>query len=111
MSLQRTFAGGAALATFAFRAAPMFFERVKKDIQRPIDPSPRAPDIASWPSQGLHATWIGHSTVAISIDGFTILTDPVFSARIGIRIGPLTLGLKRLVAPAAPLSTIPRPDL
>ena len=111
MPLQRTLAGAGALASFAFRAAPMFFERVKKDIQRQIDPAPFTPDVAAWPRHGLHATWIGHSTVALSIDGFTILTDPVFSARIGIRVGPLTLGLKRLVAPAAPLSTIPRPDL
>src|SRR5947209_5972511 len=94
------------LAAFAYRAAPMFFERVKADIKRPVEPSPRIPQIATWSNEGLHATWIGHSTVALSIDGFTILTDPVFSSRIGIRVGPVTLGLKRLVAPAAPLSTI-----
>jgi L-ascorbate metabolism protein UlaG (beta-lactamase superfamily) len=99
------------LATFALRAAPLFFERVRKDIKRPVDPAPRTPDVALWPTDGLHATWIGHSTVALSIDGFTILTDPVFSSRIGIRIGPVTLGLKRLVAPAATLDAIPHPDL
>lgn len=101
----------ATLATFAFRAAPMFFERVKADLQRPVEHSPRVPQIASWTERGLHATWIGHSTVLLSIDGFTILTDPVFSTRIGIRLGPVTVGLKRLVAPAAPIASIPRPDL
>jgi L-ascorbate metabolism protein UlaG (beta-lactamase superfamily) len=99
------------LAAFALRAAPLFFERVKDDIQRPVDPAPRRPNVALWPQDGLHATWIGHSTVVLSIDGFTVLTDPVFSSRIGIRIGPVTLGLKRLVAPAVTLNAIPRPDL
>jgi L-ascorbate metabolism protein UlaG (beta-lactamase superfamily) len=104
-------AGMGGLAAFALRAAPLFFERVKKDIKRPVDPAPRTPNVAGWPTDGLHATWIGHSTVALSIDGFTVLTDPVFSSRIGIRIGPVTIGLKRLVAPAATLDAIPRPDL
>jgi len=99
------------LAAFALRAAPLFFERVKDDIKRPVDPAPHTPNVAGWPTDGLHATWVGHSTVALSIDGFTVLTDPVFSSRIGIRIGPVTLGLKRLVAPAATLDAIPRPDL
>jgi L-ascorbate metabolism protein UlaG (beta-lactamase superfamily) len=36
----------------------------------------------------VRAAWIGHSTVLIRVDGFTILTDPVFSRRIGIGIGP-----------------------
>src|SRR4029077_140353 len=104
-------AGMGGLAAFALRAAPLFFERVKRDIKRPVDPAPRAPNVAGWPTDGLHATWIGHSTVALSIDGFTVLTDPVFGSRIGIRIGPVTLGLKRLVAPAATLDAIPHPDL
>jgi L-ascorbate metabolism protein UlaG (beta-lactamase superfamily) len=59
----------------------------------------------------MQAAWIGHSTVLISIDGFTILTDPVFSERIGIKIGPFTVGLKRLVQPAVPLVELPVPDL
>jgi L-ascorbate metabolism protein UlaG (beta-lactamase superfamily) len=71
----------------------------------------RHPQIASWPKRGLHAAWIGHSTVAISIDGFLILTDPVFSNRIGLNFGPLTIGMKRLVEPAVTLADLPRPDL
>ena len=42
--------------------------------------------------QGLHAAWLGHSTVLLKIDGYTILTDPVFSTRAGIHLGPITLG-------------------
>lgn len=69
------------------------------------------PRLDLWPQQGLHAAWIGHSTVVLSIDGFIVLTDPVFSNRIGIGLGPVTLGLKRLVAPPLTLAQIPRPDL
>jgi L-ascorbate metabolism protein UlaG (beta-lactamase superfamily) len=59
----------------------------------------------------LQAAWIGHSTVLIRVDGFSILTDPVFSTRIGIRIGPFTIGMKRLVHPAIDLSQVGIPDL
>lgn len=99
------------LAAFALRAAPHFFRRVRNDLKRPVEPAGRIPQIGAWPDRGLHAAWIGHSTVFLSIDGFRILTDPVFSARIGVRVGPVTIGLKRLVAPAAALRSIPRPDL
>jgi len=49
--------------------------------------------------------------VLLSIDGFIVLTDPVFSNRIGIELGLVTLGLKRLVEPALTNSEILRPDL
>ncbi len=45
------------------------------------------------------------------MDGFTILTDPVFSTRVGIKIGPFTLGIKRLVHPALRFPELPVPDL
>lgn len=59
----------------------------------------------------MYAAWIGHSTVLLKIDGVTILTDPVFSRRVGIRLGPMTLGIKRLVEAAVPLKDLPRIDL
>jgi L-ascorbate metabolism protein UlaG (beta-lactamase superfamily) len=31
---------------------------------------------------GLHVTWLGHSTMLVSIDGALFLTDPVFSNRV-----------------------------
>ncbi len=64
-----------------------------------------------WSDKGVHAAWIGHSTVLLRIDGFTILTDPVFSTRIGIGIGPFVIGMKRLVQPAMSIKDIPVPDL
>jgi L-ascorbate metabolism protein UlaG (beta-lactamase superfamily) len=75
------------------------------------------PQIAShprpllWPDRGLHAAWIGHSTVLFKIDGFTVLTDPVFGKRCGVRVGPVTVGLKRLAAPAMHISELPHIDL
>jgi len=59
----------------------------------------------------LYAAWLGHSTVLLRMDGFTILTDPVFSVRAGIHLGPLTLGVKRLVAPALSFDSLPPIDL
>jgi len=91
--------------------APQFIERVQEERKRPIKVAPHHPALDEWPQTGLHAAWIGHSTVFLSLDGFTILTDPVFSAKIGVNFGPMTIGLKRLVAPAAPFAELPRPDL
>ena len=88
------------LAEFVFRAGPIFWQRLSEDRKRPVEPSPRIPQLSVWPQEGVQAAWIGHSTVLICVDGFTILTDPVFSTRIGIKIGPFTLGMKRLVDPA-----------
>jgi L-ascorbate metabolism protein UlaG (beta-lactamase superfamily) len=69
------------------------------------------PDPRSWPDRGLHAAWLGHSTVLLKIDGFTILTDPVFSTRAGVHLGLVTLGVKRLTAPALSLAALPPVDL
>jgi L-ascorbate metabolism protein UlaG (beta-lactamase superfamily) len=99
------------LTEFVFQAAPIFWQRLSEDRKRPVEASPRVPNLAIWSSEGVHAAWIGHSTVLIRVDGFTILTDPVFSTRVGIKIGPLTLGIKRLVHPALRLPELPAPDL
>ncbi len=80
-------------------------------MKREVEAALRRPRLDAWPQTGLHAAWIGHSTVVISIDGFIVVTDPVFSKRIGIGLGPVTVGLKRLVEPALTLAEIPRPDL
>jgi L-ascorbate metabolism protein UlaG (beta-lactamase superfamily) len=84
---------------------------MSEDRRRRVKASPRIPRVATWPGEGLQAAWIGHSTVLIRLDGFTILTDPVFSTRVGIKIGPFVLGMKRLVHPAVPLTELPVPNL
>jgi L-ascorbate metabolism protein UlaG (beta-lactamase superfamily) len=89
----------------------MLREQYAAERKRPIETPPFTPDPKHWPDTGLHAAWLGHSTVLLKLDGFTILTDPVFSRRVGLNLGPLTIGLRRLVLPALPLSETPRPDL
>jgi len=79
--------------------------------RRPIAPAPFLPHPKKWPDHGLHAAWLGHSTVLLKIDGFTVLTDPILSQRCGIGMGPVTLGLKRMVAPALTRSQLPPIDL
>jgi len=58
----------------------------------------------------LAASWLGHASVLIRIGNQWVLTDPVFSHRIGIPVGPLTIGLGRLSPPPDP-SRLPRPDV
>ncbi|MBV9083606.1 MAG: MBL fold metallo-hydrolase [Acidobacteriaceae bacterium] len=74
-------------------------------------PAPFRPQPNSWPDVGVHAAWLGHSTVLLHVDGFTVLTDPVFSIRVGLGFGPLTVGIKRLVEVATPLRDLPGIDL
>ena len=100
-----------ALARFVTYAAPSFGKRMAEDHKRSVLPAPRVPQIAAWSQEGLQIAWIGHSTVLIRIDGFNILTDPVFSARIGIKLGPFVVGIKRLVKPAIDIVQLPVPDL
>ena len=69
------------------------------------------PGLSEWGSRGLHAAWIGHSTVLLRIDGFTIVTDPIFSLKAGIHMGPMALGVRRLVRPAVALKDLPHIDL
>lgn len=74
-------------------------------------PAPARPDPRSWSDRGLFAAWLGHSTVLLKMDGFTILTDPVFSRRAGVNLGPVTVGVKRLVEPALAIPDLPHIDL
>ncbi len=57
------------------------------------------------------AAWVGHATVLFRIGGYTILTDPVFSNRIGMRLGGVTVGIKRLLPPAVDVEHLPKIDI
>ena len=98
-------------AKFLRRAAPAFLREISKEYKRESTPAQRHPTPKLWPDHGLHAAWLGHSTVLVKIDGFTILTDPVFSTRVGLNFGPVTVGIKRLVEVAAPVTELPPVDL
>jgi len=98
-------------AVWAYRVAPQFWRRYSEDRRRRILPAPYRPNPASWSDRGVFAAWLGHSTVLLKIDGVAILTDPVLNARVGIGLGPFTLGLKRLVEPALAVAELPHIDV
>src|SRR5450432_212724 len=99
------------LGAWAVKTAPEFWRRLSADRKRDVLPAPCQPDPNAWPDTGLHAAWLGHSTVLIKVDGVTIVTDPVLSLRAGIRVGPATLGVKRLVEPALMMDELPPIDV
>jgi len=73
----------------------------------PVRPVPR-----SWSDGGITVSWIGHSTFLINLEGTTILTDPVFSDKIGVSLlGLKTIGLQRFVPPALTITDLPPLDL
>jgi L-ascorbate metabolism protein UlaG (beta-lactamase superfamily) len=77
----------------------------------PPGPLPSTSPIDAWrrpPGSGLRATWLGHSTVLIEIDGLRVLTDPVW----GPRASPSRLaGPKRFQPVPVPLHALPPLDL
>lgn len=101
----------AGLGNLARDVAPRVIAHYQQERARVILPAPNRPDPSKWSDTGIHAAWLGHSTVLLKIDGIMVLTDPVFSNRIGLNVGPVTIGLKRLVSPALRCSETPRPDV
>src|SRR5712692_195674 len=77
----------------------------------PRGPLPSVSPLEGWarpPASGLRATWLGHSTVLIEIDGLRVLTDPVW----GARASPSRLaGPKRFQPVPVPLRAMPPLDL
>jgi L-ascorbate metabolism protein UlaG (beta-lactamase superfamily) len=77
----------------------------------PRAPLPAVNPLDAWgkpPDTGLRATWLGHSTVLIEIDGWRLLTDPVW----GTRASPSRLlGPKRFQPVPIALREMPPLDL
>jgi L-ascorbate metabolism protein UlaG (beta-lactamase superfamily) len=80
------------------------------DRRVPKGPLPSMDPFASWsrkPRTGLRATWLGHSTVLIEIDGLRVLTDPVW----GLRASPSQwAGPKRFQPVPVPVRSLPHLD-
>ena len=76
----------------------------------PKGPLPALNPLDAWrrkPASGLRATWLGHSTVLIEIDGCRLLTDPVW----GQRASPSRVaGPKRFQPVPVPLRSLPPID-
>ena len=93
-------------------AAPPTLSEFLRGGQRrvPIGPLPAANPLDIWrraPASGLRTTWLGHSTVLIEIDGFRVLTDPVW----GTRASPSRLiGPKRFQPVPVALKQMPSVD-
>lgn len=110
------------LLTFALSllSVPFLFgqesrRRTRWDMLLNNDP-PQAPPLKpqpqTWSDAALTAAWIGHATVLINFYGRWIITDPVFSERIGFNVAHLfTLGPRRLVLPALRFDELPPIDL
>ena len=83
----------------------------RSDRRVPPVPLPAVDPIEKWrrpPGSGLRATWLGHSTLLIEIDGLRVLTDPVW----GLRASPLRVaGPKRFQPVPVPLRALPPIDL
>ena len=71
--------------------------RLLDGINPPAGPRVR-PDLTGWENHELAAAWIGHATVLLRVGGMTILTDPVLSNRVGVGLGLITGGPRRLDA-------------
>ena len=76
----------------------------------PTGPLPVADPRSVWlrsPDSGLRATWLGHSSVLLEIDGWRVLTDPVW----GPRASPSVLvGPKRFQPAPVALRDVPEVD-
>lgn len=77
----------------------------------PPAPLPSLDPLDTWRrpvGSGLRATWLGHSTVLLEIDGLRVLTDPVW----GTRASPLRLaGPRRFQPVPVALRALPPLDL
>jgi L-ascorbate metabolism protein UlaG (beta-lactamase superfamily) len=71
-----------------------------------------APLLGNAPSdlRYVSAAWLGHASILLRLGSRWILTDPVFSQRIGIPIGPVTIGLSRML-PSVAITDLPPIDL
>jgi L-ascorbate metabolism protein UlaG (beta-lactamase superfamily) len=74
--------------------------------------APASPNPRTWSTGGITVTWIGHSSFLINLEGTIILTDPVFSEKVGVSVlGLATIGLRRFVRPALQMADLPHLDL
>jgi hypothetical protein len=72
----------------------------------PTEPRKSA-DYATPPASGLRATWIGHASALVEIDGARVLFDPIFADR----CSPSTLvGPRRFFPPPIALGDLPAID-
>lgn len=79
----------------------------RSDAERTIIPTV---DLTNFGDHDLAAAWIGHATVLLRVGGQTLLTDPVFSKRVGMTIAGVTMGVARVRPPALDIEHLPAID-
>ena len=86
-------------------------------LRRDPNSTPQAPvpvlrptraDLAAPAADGLAATWLGHSTVYLEVDGVRILTDPVWGERAS---AVAWAGPRRFFPPVIALEELPVPQV
>ncbi len=88
---------------------PFFLRWLTGQDGREIWPAriPITPTKPAAHSQEMRATWIGHATVLIQVDGLNILTDPIWAER----AGPFGFGPARVTEPGIRFDDLPKIDL
>lgn len=98
-------------------AAKRYPKELMKALREPCPPKARVvvrdaeKAIAHEHEAPLAASWLGHATVLLRLGGMWIITDPVFSKRIGVNVGPYTVGMERLRDPHLDVDHLPPIDL
>lgn len=91
-------------------AVASLFRRDRNSTPRSPVPvlHPTRGELATASATGLRATWLGHATLYLEIDGVRVLTDPVW----GPRASPVGwAGPKRFYAPPIALGDLPVPHV
>ncbi len=79
----------------------------ERDVKSPnLKPSPM-----NWSNNAITLSWLSHSTILINFFGVWILTDPVFSDKVGPSLGIVQIGPKRFIKPALDINQLPDIDI
>src|SRR4051794_16611331 len=97
-------------ARFARQHARSFLSQRFAEAGKAIAAAPHRPQPVSWDDESLTVSWLGHATVLINFYGTWLLTDPALRSRVGVRVGAVTLGPRRLVRPALGIRELPALD-
>ncbi len=102
-------------ADFARGYSRRFLAERQVEARTPIAHAPHTPQTHLWRDDELTVAWLGHATVLMNFYGTWILTDPALLARVGMRVGAnfggVTLGPRRLIAPALKVRELPKIDV
>ncbi len=112
MKRRRFLKTGAVLSAGTLLLPPsMINSRDRSSTALAASPPKFKPDIGQWADDEINIAWIGHATVLINFLGKWILTDPVFSDRVGVNILGAVIGPPRFTLPAVAMDDIPRVDV